>query len=309
MAGIHINKIFFAAILCLAGLFSPSCQKNKTFLVEEGLREINGTLLYTKAMGEGEPILILHGGPGMDHTYFLPQIAELAETHKLIFFDQRVSGRSSLDVDSSAITMRHFIDDIEEIRKTFNLGKMNLMGHSWGGLLAMFYGITYPESLKSLMILNSTPASSELMAKTLPTLTPEDSLQRLEILNSDAFKNRESAAFEKLLRIHFRGAFYDRSLADSLTLTFQPDFAETSVKLQNLFKDIASYDIHDDLSKINCPTLVVHGDHDDNPLEGSKKIHENIPDSKFVLLKNCGHFPFVEAPDEFFKTIRDFLSQ
>ncbi len=128
--------------------------------------------------------------------------------------------------------MRHFINDIEEIRKTFNLGKMNLMGHSWGGLLAMFYGITYPENLKSLLILNSTPANSELMAKTLPRLTPEDSLQRLEILNSDALKNRESAAFEKLFRIHFRGAFYDRSLADSLTLTFQPGFAETSVKLK-----------------------------------------------------------------------------
>jgi len=205
--------------------------------------------------------------------------------------------------------MRHFIDDIEEIRKTFNLGKMNLMGHSWGGLLAMFYGITYPENLKSLMILNSTPASSELMAKTLPRVTPEDSLQRLEIINSDAFKNQESAAFEKLLRIHFRGAFYDRSLADSLTLTFQPDFAETSLKLQNLYTDIASYDIHDDLSKINCPTLVVHGDHDDNPLEGSQNIHENIPNSTFVLLKNCGHFPFVERPDEFFKIIRDFLGQ
>ena len=309
MAGVHFNKIFFAAILCFAGLFSPSCQKNKTFLVEEGQREINGTQLYTKVMGEGEQIVILHGGPGMDHTYFLPQMAELAETHKLIFFDQRVSGRSSLDVDSSAITMRHFIDDIEEIRKTFNLGKMNLMGHSWGGLLAMFYGITYPENLKSLMILNSTPASSELMAKTMRRFTREDSLQRVEILNSNAFKNRESIAYEKLFRIHFRAAFYDRSLADSLTLTFQPDFAETSVKLQNLFKDIASYDIYHDLSKINCPTLVVHGDHDNNPLAGSKKIHENIPNSKFVLLKNCGHFPFVETPDAFFKTIRDFLRQ
>jgi len=146
------------------------------------------------------------------------------------------------------------------------------------------------------------------MAKTMPGLTPEDSLQRLELLNSAAFKDRESGAFEKLLRIHFRNVFYDRSLADSLTLTFQPDFAETSLKLQNLFKDIASYDIHDDLSKINCPTLVVHGDHDDNPLEGSQKIHENISNSKFVLFKNCGHFPFVETQDEFFKTIRDFLS-
>ncbi|MCH8954026.1 alpha/beta fold hydrolase [candidate division KSB1 bacterium] len=310
MSQVYFNKPIVKAVGCsIALLILTSCEKSKELTIEEGLREINGTQLYTKVMGEGEPIVILHGGPGMDHTYFLPQMAELAETHKLIFFDQRVSGRSSLDVDSSAITMRHFIDDIEEIRKTFNLGKMNLMGHSWGGLLAMFYGITYPENLKSLMILNSTPASSELMAKTLPRLTPEDSLQRLEILNSDAFKNRESAAFEKLLRIHFRGAFYDRSLADSLTLTFQPDFAETSVKLQNLYKDIASYDIHHDLSKINCPTLVVHGDHDDNPLEGSQKIHENIPNSKFVLLKNCGHFPFVERPKEFFSAIKDFLQK
>ena len=310
MSQVYFNKPIVKAVWCFIALsILTSCEKSQELTIEEGLREINGTQLYTKVMGEGEPIVILHGGPGMDHTYFLPQMAELAETHKLIFFDQRVSGRSALDVDSAAITMRHFIDDIEEIRKTFNLGKMNLMGHSWGGLLAMFYGITYPENLKSLMILNSTPASSELMAKTLPRLTPEDSLQRLEILNSDAFKNRESAAFEKLLRINFRGAFYDRSLADSLTLTFQPGFAETSLKLKNLYKDIASYDIHHDLSKINCPTLVVHGDHDDNPLEGSQKVHESISNSKFVLLKNCGHFPFVERPKEFFGVIRDFLQK
>ena len=101
MSQVYFNKPIVKVVWCsVALLILTSCEKSKELTIEEGLREINGTQLYTKVMGEGEPIVILHGGPGMDHTYFLPQMAELAETHKLIFFDQRVSGRSSLDIDS-----------------------------------------------------------------------------------------------------------------------------------------------------------------------------------------------------------------
>ncbi|HEX9653891.1 MAG TPA: alpha/beta fold hydrolase, partial [bacterium] len=119
---------------------------------EEGLRAINGTQLYCKVMGSGEPIVILHGGPGLDHTYLLPQMAELAKDYRLIFFDQRLAGRSASNVDSSAITLQNFIDDVEGVRREFNLEKMNLLAHSWGSFLALNYAITYPDHLKSLTL-------------------------------------------------------------------------------------------------------------------------------------------------------------
>ena len=102
------------------------CEAKKELYLEEGLKEINGTQLYYKILGEGEPIVVLHGGPGLDHSYFLPQMSELAKSHRLIFFDQRLSGRSSAFVDSNAVSMDHFVEDLDGIRLAFKLDKMNL---------------------------------------------------------------------------------------------------------------------------------------------------------------------------------------
>jgi proline iminopeptidase len=287
------------------------CEGTKELYVEEGTRAINGTELYYKILGEGEPIVVLHGGPGLDHSYFLPQMSELAKTHKLIFFDQRLCGRSSGNVDSSSISMDHFVEDLEGIREGFELGEMNLMAHSWGGVLAMFYARKYPENLRSLMLVNTGAASSEFQQESARLLasrfTREDSVARAEVMQSEGFKQRTPTALAELFRISFRTVFHDRSLADSLTLELQPTFAENNPKLGYLFKDLVSYDLHQDLAKIKCPTLIVHGDSDASVMEAIAKIRESIRGSKFSLLENCGHFPFIESPDDFFAQIRSFL--
>jgi proline iminopeptidase len=278
---------------------------------EAGLRAINGTHLYCNVMGSGEPIVVLHGGPGLDHTYLLPQMAELAKNYRLIFYDQRLAGRSSIDVDSSAITMQNFIDDIEGIRREFKLEKVNLLAHSWGSFLALNYGIKYPQNLKSLILVSSAPASSEYAAEGGANLrkriTSADSLERAQILQSDAFRNGDAAAYEQLFRITFRATFYDRSLAESLTLTLPPNFAERSAKLRYMQKDVMSYDLYESMGVITCPTLIIHGENDATPKVAMERMQENIPGAQLVWLKNCGHFPYIETPADFFKLIRDFV--
>ena len=104
-----ILSLFAATILATA-----SCDfTDQEITVESGLRNINGTELFVKTMGKGEPILIVHGGPGLSHDYYLPHLDTLAQDHQLIFYDQRVSGASSMNVDSSNITLDAFIKDIE----------------------------------------------------------------------------------------------------------------------------------------------------------------------------------------------------
>ncbi len=289
------------------------CDEKNGSYFEDGTRDINGTQLYYKILGNGEPIVVLHGGPGLNHTYFLPQMAQLAQDYRLIFFDQRLSGLSSGDVDSTAISMQHFVEDVEGIRKTFQLGKMNLMAHSWGGVLAMWYAIEYPENLRSVILVNTNAASSELALQAQRILgkrfTREDSLKRAQIMQSQAFKNQEPQAFAELFRVNFRTVFYNRALADSLTLKLQPNFAANSSKLQYLLKDLANYDLQAELAKITCPTLLVHGDHDATPLDAIKKIHKHIHDSRLLVLKNCGHFPFIEIPEMFFNHVKTFIDE
>jgi proline iminopeptidase len=308
-----LGAIFIA--LLFAGSSATAGEKEKKLKVEEGMKAINGTELYYKTIGEGTPIVILHGGPGLDHSYFLPQMAQLARHYKLIFFDQRASGRSSNLVDTSAITMTNFVEDVEGIRKAFKLKKMNLFGHSWGGLVAMFYAVKYPDNLNSLMLVNSTPASAGwrnasfvLMAR---RASPEDSIAQARLVQTEGFRKRSPKAMSDFFRILFRSSFYNRTYADSLTLSLDTSFTTKSRLMQYLNKDttLLNYDVFRKLSVVHCPTLIMSSRYDMVAPEANERLQQSIPGSTHVVLDSCGHFPFVEAPRKFFSTVEGFLKK
>jgi proline iminopeptidase len=147
-------------LLVLVTILMVGCQqKNLPPVLSSGLLPVNGTELYYRILGEGEPILVLHGGPGMSHDYLLPQMSQLAENYQLIFFDQRSCGRSALNPDSVNLSMDQLVEDIDFLREHFDIEKVNLMGHSWGGLLAMWYARQYPENMNKLLLINSVGAN------------------------------------------------------------------------------------------------------------------------------------------------------
>lgn len=121
----------------------------------ERLIEHNGAKLFYKIIGSGEPLLVIHGGPGLDHTYFLPHLEKMADSLQLIFVDVRGSGRSR---DTSLISMKQTAEDVDVIRKALGIQKLNLLGHSHGGLVAMNYAVSYPENMKKLILVTPNPA-------------------------------------------------------------------------------------------------------------------------------------------------------
>lgn len=122
----------------------------------EGFVKISGGQFHYQIFGEGEPMIVLHGGPGLDQRYLLPQISELAKANKVIFYDQRDSGKSLSPVfDPKKITLNQFIDDIETVRKNFGIKKFILVGHSFGGRLAIEYALAHPERVKVLILMHS----------------------------------------------------------------------------------------------------------------------------------------------------------
>ena len=307
--------ILTGILLSLPATVTVPAQDDKAPLVVEGLRLINGTQLYCKSIGTGIPLVILHGGPGLDHSYFLPQMEKLADTYELIFFDQRGCGKSSARLDSAAMTLDALVEDIDRVRDAYNLNTMNLMGHSWGALLAMFYAIKHGDRLNSLILVNSTPPTSELRSAAFKIIeqrtSREDSLAQAALVRTPEFKRRDPAAMQKYFRLLFRGTFRNHSMADELTLTFGPDYGARSRLMQYLAKDpqLQSYDLLGRLATITCPVLIVGSDFDLSPPGANEAIHSHIEGSRYVLMKNCGHFPFIEAPAQFFPLIRDFLGR
>ena len=281
--------------------------------VDEGFLEINGTTLYYKTMGSGEPIVVLHGGPGFDHQQFLPYIGELSSRYKVILYDQRGTGLSSGPVDATSISIHNFVEDIEGIRKAFGIAKMNLLGHSWGGMLAMHYAVRHPDKLKSL-ILCSTAATAEsfgVMRKTIArNRQPQDTALLESISESQEFQDRDPRALERFWRTYFKAYFADPSLAAGITLVFTDNTIRNSDAVAGYILDsVGAFDLHADLGVVHAPTLILHGDSDPIPVAYAERIHESIPSSELVIAESSGHWIFIDATDRFRSSVFDFLSR
>src|ERR1700691_75198 len=118
---------------------SPAQPAATVYTQQSGYVDANGVLIYYVEFGKGAPLMVLHGGPGADHTYFLPWLLPLARTHRLIFIDERGSGQSERLQDVSKYTIENMADDVEAVRVALGLGKIDLLGHSCGGVLAEAY--------------------------------------------------------------------------------------------------------------------------------------------------------------------------
>jgi proline iminopeptidase len=108
--------------------------------------EINGARLFHTAVGSGDPCLTMHGGLGLDHTHLHPWLDSLGDRLWLIFYDHRGNGRSER-TEPETLTFGQFAADAEALRQELGLGEVVLLGHSYGGFIALDYALRYPESI------------------------------------------------------------------------------------------------------------------------------------------------------------------
>lgn len=297
-------------LLVLIAVVGSSC--GGTEGVSEGFLDVNGTRLFFKTMGDGDPIVVLHGGPGFDHRQFLPYIWELASEHQVILYDQRGTGLSSGPVDAASINIDTFVADLDAVCEAFGIERMNLLGHSWGGILAQYYAIRHPERLKSLIFCSTTPsyaAFAEMRVNYEARRRPEDAELLGEIYASEAYQSGDPEAVEKFWRIYFKPYFVDQNMVDELDLHFERNTIENSGAVAALvLESMGEFDLQQDLHVVHCPTLVLHGDSDPMPLAYAEKIRDSIDGSTLVVAENSGHWLFVDATDIFTSSILAFLS-
>ena len=164
------------ALLLLLPLLSARAQAPATYPLADGFVDAHGVLIYYQTLGQGSPLLIVHGGPGASHDYFLPYLLPLARHHKLIFIDERGSGKSEKLDDPSGYTVENMVEDTEAVRQALKLGRISLMGHSYGGVLAQAYALKYQANLTHLVLcstFHSTTKMNEVFRRILADMTPE----------------------------------------------------------------------------------------------------------------------------------------
>jgi proline iminopeptidase len=296
--------VFISLIICAA---SGDLHAQDT--LKQGLIQVNNTQLFVKIVGTGDTILVIHGGPGLNHAYLEPHLLPLAKTHTLIFYDQRSCGQSQLSVKTS-MNFATFANDIEAIRNHFHIQKLNLLAHSWGSLVAATYMLNYPEHVASVVFSNPVPfnqafakMSNEEAAK---RETPADSIKKAQILNSDLFRKGEVQPVEDLMMLSFRILFCDTAKLHELDPSLPPTYMVASLSMYGFMQDMKDYNFFPKMKDIPIPALIIHGNCDISPLEADLELQKCFTTCDVTIFENSGHFPFVEENKKFVKTVSKF---
>src|SRR5277367_5431577 len=130
--------------------------------MQEGFIDSRGVLIYYMTVGRGAPLVIVHGGPGASHDYFLPYLLPLARHNRLVFIDERGSGKSQKLEDPAGYTVENMVEDVEAVRQGLVLGKISLLGHSYGGVLAQAYALKYQNNLTHLILCSTFPSTAQM---------------------------------------------------------------------------------------------------------------------------------------------------
>lgn len=277
----------------------------------EGFIQVNGVELYYKSMGEGEPVMVVHGGPGLDESYFHPGIDPLSKKYRVITYDQRGSGRSKGTLDTARLSVDQYVEDIEGLRKSLGLKKIHLLGHSFGGLMSLLYATKYPENLQSLILVGAGCAKdSTTMPKTAKTVeqrtTQADKDTVAKMTAAGYFNTREGRS--KLFPILWKPYVYDKEKTRLISTSISDSFSFIMKHIGKTFATSVLYDkLNERLTVVKMPTLILHGDFDPLPLSTAELTHQLVKNSKLVVFKNCGHFPFIEQQEMFIKVVNDFL--
>jgi proline iminopeptidase len=297
-------------------------QTERSVIAAETRISVGNTTLYSRAIGLGPPVIVLHGGPDFDHGYLLPDLDQLSDVFRLIYYDQRGRGKSAENVQPQDVTLASDLDDIDRVRRHYELGAVVLLGHSWGAVLALEYALRNPTHVSHLILTNPAPVSASDLAAVrkvyLERLGEEMDRQRA-IVATAAYQAGDPEAVATRYRIHFKPSLkhpedYEKMMA-RMRAGFLSQGKDGIVKARavegQLMRDtweVAGYDLLPKLAGMAVPTLVIAGDHD-FMVGAAERIAGAIPSAELVTIKGCGHFAFLECAGEVRNALKSFFGR
>lgn len=279
----------------------------------DGTVPAKGTELYYVSTGEGTPVVVVHGGPGLGHYYLRPAMDMLADQFQLIYYDQRGTGRSELG-DPGRISVAGAVEDLGAVLDGLGIERANLLGHSWGADLAAIFASRHPTRVRSLVVANPGPPFDQeqmmaLMAEMQRRMTPADVEELGRIQASPAFQKGEPQALEERVRVAYRPFFIDPKVSSRVRYGFTEITASFYPESDRTFADLDGASAMAGLKAIASPTLVVRAEHDPIPEAFSREVAERIPGAQYLVLEGANHFAYLESPATFFEPVRDFLTK
>jgi proline iminopeptidase len=272
---------------------------------------IRDVSLFVKVIGQGDPLLIMHGGPGADHTTML-SLEPLADQFTLVFYDHRCNGRS-VGADVASMTWENLTADADALRRELGFEKWAVLGHSFGGMVALEYALRYSERVSYLLLMD-TCGDIRWVRQNAPELLTKQGYKPAEVQAARRFFNGELTPQEFLpTMMKFGKAYYYNPnlltfirgiFSGGLRVKIQPE-----AQIHAFSRLLPGWTIMDRLGEITAPTLVLAGRHDFQfPPEHQAILAERIPTAQLALIERAGHNAPIERPAEVIEAVRRFMS-
>lgn len=283
----------------------------------EGYVNVLGFRLFYRSFGKPSngSVLCLHGGPGGTHDYLLP-LADLAQFgYRVVMYDQLGCGRSQRPRGTKLYTVERGVEEVEGVRKRLGLGKVHLMGSSYGGALAIATALMYQRKLKSLIItggLASVPlaiAEMQRLVSKLPTKF-RTVIRTCEAAGDYGNPKYLEAVQEFYRRYLCRLRVWPHEVVYTLEHLSKPVYLTMNGPNEfTIIGTIKDWDVTDRLPKIRLPTLITVGKYDEVTPKVAESIHRGIPGSRLVRFEKSSHLAMWEERERYIEVVRDFLDQ
>ena len=257
------------------------------------------------------PIIAVNGGPGLSHVYMIQNdvwTRRIAEHRQVIFYDQRGTGASQHLRPGAAQTMEAQVADLEAVRASLHVDKVDFIGDSYGGLLASAYAAAHPEHIHALILSDSAAPGFPQLHPRLEEVFPDIIAQTKEqSAKLHGQPNADAKIADLNLRAHFRMIFYSQELCDRY-LANAPDLGSTPATGEAVSKALAKLDLTPQMARFHFPTLVIQGRFDLNVTPDiSWTVAHSIPGAQLVWFEKSGHLPYYEEPDKYVTVVNQFL--
>jgi pimeloyl-ACP methyl ester carboxylesterase len=270
---------------------------------------MRGVSLFVKVIGQGYPLLLMHGGPGQDHSTLLP-LRPCADRYTLIFYDHRCNGRSE-GADLSSMTWENLTADAESLRRELGFDKWAVLGHSFGGMVALEYALRYPQSLSHLILMD-TCGDARWVQQNAPEILAKRGYSAATVQAARRFFNGELTPGEVFpTALKFARAYYYHlsllELAHQVLLGFRVKQRPEALVFANKHL-LKGWTVMDRLNEIEVPTLVLAGRHDFQfPPEHQARLVDRLPNAQLELVERAGHNAPTERPAEVMEAVKRFL--
>jgi proline iminopeptidase len=271
---------------------------------------IRDASLYVKVMGQGYPILLMHGGPGLDHTSLLP-LQPLADQFTLIFYDHRCNGRSE-GAAVETMTWENLTADAEALRETLGFKQWAVLGHSFGGNVALEYALRYPQSLSRLILMDTT-GDACWARENAPRLLARRGYSAAAVQAARRFFSGQVTPREWVPTfMKFMSAYsYRNFLVDIAHVALSPGPSPKMRPEPAIFGFghlLADWTVMHRLGEIRVPTLVLAGRYDFLfPPEHEAILADRIANAQLEIIERAGHNPQMERTTEVVEVIQRFM--